>query len=290
MGSVYEAIDEETHDRVALKVLSRCVKSEHLRRFRREAQLAMSVMHPNLCRIFTSGSNHDQPFIVMERLRGETLGKRISRLGPLKPATAITITVQCLNALAAVHAAHVLHRDVKPDNIFLTTSDDEPPFAKLLDFGLARGLATSDTEVTTITSVGAVPGTPAYLTPEQIRGGMDLDERVDVWGAGLTLYEMLTGKRAFVGRTLEELMGRIIEGPLPCARAAQQDVPPGVDAVLAKALAKSRSDRWPSAVAFRDALIEAWAAHRASAIRRSAQRLAGGGGASPPSSSSSRSR
>ena len=277
MGSVYDAVDLQTGDLIALKSLKKKVTREHFQRFKREAEAALSIQHPHVRRVFAFGTDNELPYIVMERLEGETARVRLTRDGAFSAPDAITIGIQLLDALAAAHEAHVLHRDVKPGNLFIISQPNEVPFVKLIDFGLARVLpsGSESEDPTLITRMGAIPGTPAYLAPEQVAGKRALDERVDVWGAALTITEMLLGRQGFTARDLRQLMNKILTSPAPSILEHRSDVPAEVDAVLGRALAKRRTDRWSSAREFRDALVQAWAQHRARAVLRGKHFVAG---------------
>jgi serine/threonine-protein kinase len=276
MGTVYAATDLLGGGSVAIKCLNGAgLTTTDLRRLARESKMASIAPHEHICRTYQFGIEQGTPFLVMERLVGETVRARL-RQGPFKAGDAIAITLQLLDALTAAHAAGVLHRDVKPSNVFLTTPPGQPPRIKLIDFGLARPLPQASTDLPvlsdedyTITTTDNIPGTPWYLTPEQLGGARDLDARVDVWAAGLTLVEMLTGRRAQTAAgAYEVLAAEILRAPPPVVAGQRHDVPLDLDVVVARALAKDRRDRFPSATAFRQALVEVWARHRARAIRK----------------------
>ena len=216
----------------------------------------------------------------MERLLGETLRQRLTEMGPTSASDAVTIMIQLLEGLAAAHSAGVLHRDIKPANIFLTTPRGESPAIKIIDFGLAKLIPTTawkprpeapTEELSAITTTDVIPGTPPYLAPEQVSGTRDLDERVDVWAAGLTFYEMLTGKRAYDAPSYAALATSILHRPLPALSSFREDLPEGLDAVLSKAIAKNRDDCFPTAAALRAALIAEWARFRAAGVVRGEQ-------------------
>jgi serine/threonine-protein kinase len=278
MGVVFAGTDLKTGKRVAIKVSSRNLSGELLQRFQLEATAMEITRHPHLCEVHSRGVSDDGlPFMVIERLPGETLRERLTRTGPFSGADTVAIGVQLLEALAAVHAAGVLHRDVKPANIIVTTAAGTAPFVKLIDFGLARLLrSVAGTENSRdITRVGAVPGTPAYLTPEQLRGARDLDEGVDVWGAGITMFELLQGHHPFRSSKREDLGRNIVLMPLPPFTSFRNDLPREFELVLEKALAKKRKNRWQTATEFRTALIEMWAHHRVAMLRRGADLVSG---------------
>jgi eukaryotic-like serine/threonine-protein kinase len=278
MGIVYSAIEVATGNEVAIKVLSASAATpQNVRRFRREGQIAASVENRHCCRILSVGVDGGAPYIVMERLEGETLRRRLIETGALSAADAVAIMLQTLDGLSAAHAAGVLHRDVKPGNIFLTSARGAPPSIKLIDFGLAKTLPATkwqprdsmpSEDMSAITTTDVVPGTPMYLAPEQINGDRDLDERVDVWAAGLTFYEMLLNQRAFSGSTFIALAKSIVLTTLPAVSSLRSDLPPGFDRLLARALAKHRDQRFRSAEAFRQQLLAEWSQFRAAGVAR----------------------
>ena len=259
MGTVFEATDLQTGCTVALKALSRTSGNTNaLKRLRREAETAVAVRSDYVCQVHYLGVEHGTPFIVMERLHGEPLRARLSALGALPLGDAFAITCQLLDALAATHATGVIHRDVKPSNVFLTSERGERPRLKLIDFGLAKVLQSNGdggfASTADITSPDNIPGTLHYLAPEQLLG-TPVDQRVDIYAAGLALYEMLAGVRAYTGDTLDVLVRRIIFEAPPGVAQLRDDLPPEIDDVLAMALAKDPERRFRSAGAFRRALV-----------------------------------
>ncbi len=275
MGCVLEGHCIETGQQVAIKVLNTAAFNPvNLRRFRRECQAAAALSHPNLCPVYGYGTlAGGAPYIAMARLHGETLSSRLRACGPLDVGDTVSISLQLLSALSAAHAIGVLHRDVKPGNIFLTSGRGQLPSVKLIDFGLAKplpscSLAGFGEETITLTNVDMIPGTPHYLSPEQIRSGGDVDERIDVWAAGVTIHEMLTGKKPFRALTREELMARIMFDEIAPIRDARPDVPEELAAVLHDAVAKNRSERFRTTADLRRELLLAWSNHRARGIAR----------------------
>ena len=258
MGTIFEAIDLQTGCEVALKALTRVDGNVNaLKRLRREAETAVAVRSDYVCQVHYLGVEEGTPFIVMERLHGEPLRARLSALGALSLDDAFAITCQLLDALAATHATGVIHRDVKPSNIFMTSARGKKPRLKLIDFGLAKVLHANDLGAVArtghITSPDNIPGTLHYLAPEQLLGGT-IDQRVDVYAAGLALYEMLSGVRAYTGETLDGLVRRIIFEAPPGVTRLRDDLPAEIDDVLAMALAKDPQRRFLTAGAFRRAL------------------------------------
>ena len=281
MGVVYAAIEMETGREVALKGLhARAFTTENLRRFRREAQTAASVKNRHLCAVYYLGVEAGTPFIVMERLAGETLRRRLTEAGPVSASDAVTIMIQLLDGLEAAHVAGILHRDIKPANIFIITPRGESPVIRVIDFGLAKLIPTAvwkprpeapTEELSAITTTDVIPGTPFYRAPEQVSGTRDLDGRVDVWAAGLTFFEMLAGRRAYDAPSFVTLVPKILLLPLPLLSSLRDDLPASFDPILAKAIAKNRDERYPTAGAFRSALIAEWARVRVAGVVRGEQ-------------------
>jgi serine/threonine protein kinase len=252
MGEVYRARDTRLGREVALKVISdgAVLDPERLQRFEQEARLAGSLNHPNLVVVYDVGSEGGAPFLVTELLEGESLRHRLSR-GRLPLRTALELGVQLAEGLAAAHARGVVHRDVKPENVFVTSGGR----AKLLDFGIAKLTApraiegTRNLLDTTLTPEGlgtrpgAVLGTLGYMSPEQVRGD-PVDARTDIFSLGTVLYEMLAGAPAFPAKSLVESGHAILESeppPLP------ESVPPSVDLLVRRCLEKEPARRFQSA-------------------------------------------
>jgi serine/threonine protein kinase len=244
MGIVYAAFDERLGRRVAVKMLrAGAVEAGGRERLWREARSAAGVSHPNVCQIFDVGELDGEIYVAMELLEGESLFTRLSR-GALASAEASAIILRVLDALDAIHRTGLVHRDLKPSNVFLT-----PHGVKLLDFGLALPVAPDRASASRVTTVGAIVGTPHYMSPEQIRGE-PVDARSDVFAAGVVLTEMLTGRPPFDGSTTIEVLHAVLHQEPPTGQAALGTS--GV--VIARALAKRREDRFESARAMADAL------------------------------------
>ena len=242
MGEVYLAKDTRLERDVAIKVLPTTFAPGSLQfaQFEQEARLLASLNHPNICAIYDIGADRNRSFIVMEQLQGETLSGRISR-GPITSHVALRYAIQIVEGLKAAHSAGVIHRDIKPGNIMLTTTG-----VKLLDFGVAKRLeaaAGSTKLVDTPNRRESGAGTLFYMSPEQLRGG-EADQRSDIWAFGCVLYEMLTGKRAFTGKTMTDVIAAIVnEGPL-VMNVEQGVVPIALEQLVARCLARDPAQRW----------------------------------------------
>ena len=248
MGEVYRARDVRLHRDVAIKVLPANLPaaSQARERFEREARAIAALQHPNICTIYDVGETDDRlTYLVMELLHGETLQQRLAR-GSMDGAALIDTALSLADALSDAHGAGVVHRDIKPANIFLT---DRGP--KILDFGLAKTSAGADhapsvAQTALVTAPGATLGTVAYMSPEQLRGE-DVDERSDLFSLGLVLYEMATGRPAFVGATAAVVAAAILnETPQP-PRRTRPDLDPRLERIVLKAIEKDRARRYQHA-------------------------------------------
>jgi Tol biopolymer transport system component len=249
MGHVYRATDTRLNRAVAIKVLPAHVSSQpQLReRFQREAHAISSLSHPHICTLFDVGTHAGTDYLVMEHLDGETLADRLSR-GALPLRDALRYGVEIADALARAHRQGIVHRDLKPANVMLTRSG-----AKLLDFGLAKTAPPAvvgpdaATEVhRPLTAEGTIVGTFQYMAPEQLEG-QEADARTDIFALGALLYEMVTGRRAFEGKTRTSLIAAIVDREPAPLMDIQPATPPAFDHVVRTCLAKDREDRWQSA-------------------------------------------
>lgn len=251
MGRVYEAINTSINKRVAMKCIdTELAKNEEANaRFQREALAASSIDSPHIVQIFDAGmTGQGLPYIVMELLKGQDLGRLIADRGRVELGEALVITAQILKGLHHAHEAGIVHRDLKPDNVFLVRREDEPMRIKLLDFGVSK-IARPDDDVPlqTLTRQGTVVGTPFYMSPEQAQAFPDVDHRTDLYSAGAILYECLTGRAPHVGRAYEQVIVNICMHDADDVRVHDSSVPDGVAELIAKALARERDERFQSA-------------------------------------------
>jgi len=255
-GAVYEAENTWTGRRVAVKVLvaEASRDGEVTRRFFQEARAAAGVAHPNVVDVLDMGEDPRTGalFIVQSLLAGETLQAAIRRRGALPPEEAAAIVGPMLEGLDAIHRAGLVHRDVKPANVLLVEGPGGRVAPTLIDFGVAKFVASEDAAARTAT--GVLLGTPLYMSPEQVRAEPDVDARADVWAAGVILHELLAGKSPFHASTAGEVLRRVLEHRPPSLAAP---VPAALAAVAARAMEPDRRRRFPSARAMADALTAA---------------------------------
>ncbi|HVM11919.1 MAG TPA: Stk1 family PASTA domain-containing Ser/Thr kinase [Actinomycetota bacterium] len=247
MGEVFRARDPVLDRDVALKLLHATLAGDtaFIDRFRREARASAMLNHPNIVHVHDWGQAGDTYFMVMEFVRGPNLRTVLSQHGPLQPAQAVEVLQQVLAALEHAHAQGIVHRDVKPENILITTDG----LVKVADFGLARALAESRVS----TAPGTVTGTVQYLAPEQIQGEV-ADQRTDLYAAGIALYEVLTGRVPFTGETSVAIAYKHLQERVPAPSAANPMVPPSLDRAVLGATEPDRERRTPDARSMRAAL------------------------------------
>ncbi len=258
MGVVYKAQDTRLARPVALKFLpdNMVQDAQALERFRREALAASALNHPGICTIYDIGEQDNRPFIAMEFIDGETLRQHINGQ-PLPLEEILDLGIQISDALDVAHSSGIIHRDIKPSNVFVTKRGQ----AKVLDFGLAKLVAqealplspedsSSRATQDAVSIVGIISGTPAYMSPEQVRGD-DLDRRTDIFALGLLLYEMATGRQAFSGRTGGAIIEAILtRAPAP-VRTVNPQIPPQLEEIIGKCLNKDRDFRYATAAEVR---------------------------------------
>ena len=241
MGVVYLAEDERLGRAVALKVLRDNTSDPNARlRLEREARIAAGISHPLICQVFELGEWNNQPFIAMELIDGDPLAARLSG-GALPAAEGLQIAVAVVEALAVLHRRGIIHRDLKPSNVFVTQDG-----VKVLDFGLARPVATAAQDDTAITNSGMFLGTPRYAAPEQLMGD-EVDERADLFSAAVMLFEMLAGRPPFSGKTVAAIANSVMHDT-PAVLTGSPAIS-AADRILHRALSKKPEERYPTAEA-----------------------------------------
>ena len=249
MGTVYEATDLGIDKPVAVKVL----RDKYLdrpsvaQRLQQEAKLASSIRHEHIIDITDTGATDDgRTFVVMELLLGESLGELLRREGALPEARAVGIARQIAMALGAAHAAGIIHRDVKPENVFLVQGRDREDFVKVVDFGISTIMQREGEDVGRLTSTGMVLGTPFYMSPEQARGDEDVDQRIDVYAVGVILYECLTGEVPFRAANYLAIAARILNFVPVAPRLLRPElrISEAIEAVVTRAMSRRRDDRY----------------------------------------------
>jgi serine/threonine protein kinase len=248
MATVYLAQDVRDQAAVAIKVMHpRVANTLNAQRFLREIAIAASMAHPLIVPLRDSGAAGEVLYYVMPYVEGETLAQRLDRVRRLGLDEAVAIAHDLAEALGHAHRQGILHRDVKPANVLLSAER-----AVVADFGLARAIGAANYQK--LTDTGVLVGTVYYMSPEQIRDDRDLDQRTDIYALGCILYEMVTGEPPYSGRALTEVAARILQAPIPSARQLVSTLPPGLDAAIARALAKRAGDRFGSMAEFAAAL------------------------------------
>jgi tRNA A-37 threonylcarbamoyl transferase component Bud32 len=262
MGSVWRANHEHLERPVAIKLIKPEVadNAELVARFLREARTAAAVRHRNVIVVLDFGQLEDgRPYLVMELLEGESLSSRLRRSPRPTIPEICDIAISSLSGLAAVHDAGIIHRDLKPDNIFLSR-DADGVVPKIVDFGISKPMSVADSvarPATALTASGAIIGTAHYLSPEQVQGRRDIDARSDVYAMGALLYEAISGRLPFDEETLGALMLAIITSDPPPLASLRRDVPASVAAIVHRALARDRAQRFATAREMREALSAA---------------------------------
>jgi serine/threonine-protein kinase len=252
MGSIYEAAHVSTRKRVAIKMMSKelAAHPEALARFRREVKVTTELAHPNIIEVVDFGSSPTgEPYLVMEYLDGEDLEARLEREGRVPLSVAVQIIKQVASALSVAHAEGVVHRDLKPGNVFLLRVEGGGIFVKVVDFGISKVLKATTTK---LTMARAVVGTPEFMAPEQAAGRVDqIDHRSDQWALAVLAWHMLSGRLPFWKPDVNGILNQVIaEDPTPLAPEFAGLIPREVDKVLRRVFSKKREDRYPTINAF----------------------------------------
>ncbi|WP_437280067.1 protein kinase [Sorangium sp. So ce375] len=247
MGSIWVAQHVQLGTLVAVKFMRHAYSELPVlrARFEREARAAAQLKSPHIVQVHDFGFEEEDevPYLVMELLQGEDLSKRLQRCGRISLPETLHIAVQAGKALRSVHEAGYVHRDLKPANFFLARVDGEDgEIVKLLDFGIAKDVSAA--LAADISSTGEVMGSPNYMSPEQFYGERDVDARSDLWSLGVILFKMLTGQLPFPGDAIGRVVTKVILGSVPSARELAPDLPSGIDAFFARALARDRDERF----------------------------------------------
>jgi serine/threonine-protein kinase len=260
MGTVWSCTHVSLGERMAVKIVSTSTaRSQEIRaRFAREARASAKLKSRFTVRVFDSGElPYGTPYIVMEYLEGETLSQHLRRVGRLPIADTVHILSQVARGLELAHEAGLVHRDIKPDNIFLAHTPDDGVVAKVFDFGVVKLLENAEAANSTETIAGTFVGTPQFMSPEQAMGQADVDHRADIYSLGVLAHRMLTGRGLFDAASIPALLLQICNGPLPNLRDALPELAPEVDAWFQRACARDRDVRFASAIDCIEALIVA---------------------------------
>ena len=255
MGAVYLAEHPVIGKRVALKVIHRELAGnrEVISRFYQEARAVTKIGNEHIVEIHDFGQSAEgDHFFIMELLEGQTLAQMLARERVVDVGRALHICAQIADALCAAHQAGIIHRDLKPDNVMLCHRHGDPTFVKLLDFGLAKMY---DGGARNLTAAGVVLGTPQYMSPEACESRKDIDHRTDIYALGVLLFQMLTGQVPFDGQSMGEVLIKQVMHAPPAPRALNPHIPPSVEQVILRCLAKSPDARFPTMLALRDALL-----------------------------------
>ncbi len=255
MGVVYDGIHVGLARPVAIKTLHARYANDKvaLARFQNEAAVVGRFGHKNIVEVHDMGMLDDNtPYLVMERLEGETVTQRLQHERPMRVETAIDIAIEVLNALVVTHNAGILHRDLKPDNVFIARTDDGSR-VKVLDFGISK-FVTQEMSKSALTRNCFVMGTPAYMAPEQATGDAHLDARADLYSLGMILYEMLTGRLPYKANTPAALLGEIMRVTPLTPRMHRPEIHADLDSLVMRALHRDREQRFHDAISMLRAL------------------------------------
>jgi serine/threonine-protein kinase len=258
MGVVVSAFRGDLEQRVAVKFLSQAAaeRPDAAERFRREARAAAKIRSEHVARVLDVGTlDTGLPYMVMEFLEGNDIADELRQHQWLPILEAVDFILQAIEALAEAHAAGVVHRDLKPGNLFLARRADGSRRVKVLDFGISKALTGSSVEELSLTKTAALIGSPLYMAPEQMRSAKDVDTRADIWSLGAMLYEMLTGQPPYTGESIPQLCAALLhDDPIPL-RQHRPEIPEGLEQAVLRCLMKDRNHRFPTVCELGRALL-----------------------------------
>lgn len=272
MGSVFEAINERIDRHVAIKILHEKHASEDdiNKRFVREAKSAATIGSNHIVDVIDAGEESGTPYIVMEHLEGDDLSTLLFKEGPLAPQRAVTLVIQACRGLEAAHRKGIIHRDMKPENLFVTSGERGEERVKVLDFGIAKFRGPKIDEETTLTETGVSLGTPMYMSPEQLRETREVDHRSDIYSVGVILYELLTGQLPYRPKSFAELIILMTTTTPTPLRQLRPELDPKLELVVLRAMAQKLDDRYASIIELIDALEPFTGIHTATVQSRGA--------------------
>jgi eukaryotic-like serine/threonine-protein kinase len=260
MGFVVAAWHLELDQPVALKLLNPDMfeQSEAAVRFRREVRAAARIKSEHVCRVIDVGAlEHGAPYMVMELLEGNNLEEELQRRGTLPVAEAVSYVLEAVEAIAEAHAAGIVHRDLKPANLFIARRADRSRQLKVLDFGISKSMIESHGPGDmSLTRTGVIIGSPLYMSPEQMRSTKDADTLSDIWAMGAILFQLVTGRPPYEGETIPELCAKLFSEDAPPPSTVRVGLPPALDVVLHRALARDPTRRFQSVAELGAALLE----------------------------------
>ncbi|MBK7579553.1 MAG: protein kinase [Myxococcales bacterium] len=249
MGVVVAALHLELEQRVAVKFLLPEIakRNDAAERFRREARAAVKIRSEHVARVLDVGSTEDGvPYMVMEYLEGHDLGDELRERGQLPVGEAVSFMLQASEAVAEAHAAGIVHRDLKPANLFLSKRADGSRLIKVLDFGISKSVMGGSSSDLSLTATSALIGSPLYMSPEQMHSAKNVDTRTDIWALGAILFQLLANRPPYVAESIPQLCSALLNDLPPPLSDFRPDIPPELQAVVTRALAKDREQRWQS--------------------------------------------
>jgi serine/threonine-protein kinase len=279
MGVVVAAYHEMLDQHVAIKLLAPTFVTDAgaVERFLREARAAAKLQSEHATRIYDVGKlEHGMPYIAMELLDGADFAALLEQYGPMPIADAVDCVLQAIDVIAEAHALGIVHRDIKPANLFQARRADHTTIVKVLDFGIAKTFGAADQGGTKLTSAGAILGSPAYMSPEQIKSPEVVDTRTDIWALGVTLYELVSTRLAFDADTASQMLAKIIERDMVPLCTVLPGVPPAFEAAIVRCLAHKPDGRYASVAELARAIAPFGSGKAARVVDRAESLLSGG--------------